>query len=290
MRAARARHPRALRRRAPAADQRAPPSATCRPGRRTRRRTAVGLPDRGAGRAGRVRQRRARPLARLRRHPPAVGAAPQRQRRPGRARRGRARRRRRRADSSRAIAVGLEVARPARHGRLRPEPPATRSSSSTASTPPRSAARWAARSPRRMLLGPGRRRACSTRSGVAASMASGIIEANRTGGTVKRLHCGWAAHAGGHRRPAGPARLHRPAHRAGGAVRLLRGLAARRVRRRPRSPTASATTWAVPGIFFKPYPANHFTHAAIDAGLRAARAGRRPERRRAHRPSACRPR
>src|SRR5690606_34984555 len=32
--------------------------------------------------------------------------------------------------------------------------------------------------------------------GVAASMASGIIEANRTGGTVKRMHCGWAAHSG----------------------------------------------------------------------------------------------
>src|SRR4029450_6721969 len=31
--------------------------------------------------------------------------------------------------------------------------------------------------------------------GLAASMASGIIEANRTGGTVKRMHCGWAAHA-----------------------------------------------------------------------------------------------
>ena len=27
-------------------------------------------------------------------------------------------------------------------------------------------------------------------------MASGIIEANRTGGTVKRLHCGFAAQAG----------------------------------------------------------------------------------------------
>src|SRR5690606_8858182 len=32
--------------------------------------------------------------------------------------------------------------------------------------------------------------------GVAASMASGIIEANRTGGTVKRMHCGWAAQSG----------------------------------------------------------------------------------------------
>ena len=29
--------------------------------------------------------------------------------------------------------------------------------------------------------------------GLTASFASGLIEANRTGGTVKRLHCGWAA-------------------------------------------------------------------------------------------------
>ena len=30
---------------------------------------------------------------------------------------------------------------------------------------------------------------------ISASMGAGIIEANRTG-TVKRIHCGWAAHAG----------------------------------------------------------------------------------------------
>ena len=41
----------------------------------------------------------------------------------------------------------------------------------------------------------------------------------------------------------------------------------------PGRPTGSAPDWAVPGIFFKPYPANHFTHAAIDAGHRPARAG-----------------
>jgi 2-methylcitrate dehydratase PrpD len=32
--------------------------------------------------------------------------------------------------------------------------------------------------------------------GIAASMSAGIIEANRAGGSVKRMHCGWAAHAG----------------------------------------------------------------------------------------------
>ena len=31
--------------------------------------------------------------------------------------------------------------------------------------------------------------------GIAASMGSGLIEANRSGGTVKRMHCGWAAHS-----------------------------------------------------------------------------------------------
>jgi 2-methylcitrate dehydratase PrpD len=31
---------------------------------------------------------------------------------------------------------------------------------------------------------------------ISASMGAGIIEANRTGGTIKRIHCGWAAHAG----------------------------------------------------------------------------------------------
>ena len=32
--------------------------------------------------------------------------------------------------------------------------------------------------------------------GIAASMGAGILEANRTGGSVKQAHCGWAAHAG----------------------------------------------------------------------------------------------
>ena len=54
-----------------------------------------------------------------------------------------------------------------------------------------------------------------------------------------------------------------------------------------RSPTGSGTTWAVPGIFFKPYPANHFTHAAIDAAAALRERGVTPGRRRAPRRSAC---
>ena len=35
--------------------------------------------------------------------------------------------------------------------------------------------------------------------------------------------------------------------------------------------------WELPGIFFKPYPCNHFTHAGIDAALEIRSRGVRPE-------------
>lgn len=102
--------------------------------------------------------------------------------------------------------------------------------------------------------------------GIAASMGAGVIEANRSGGTVKRLHCGWAAHAGvtaallvknGFTGPPtvfegrfGFYRAYLEDHHDLAAV--VEGLGAR---------------WELPGIFFKPYPANHYTHAGIDAAL-----------------------
>ncbi|MEU4570510.1 MmgE/PrpD family protein [Micromonospora sp. NPDC023956] len=110
--------------------------------------------------------------------------------------------------------------------------------------------------------------------GIAASMASGIIEGNRTGGTVKRMHCGWAAHAGvwaaqlAQRGITGPGTLLEGRFGffqafLGGefdADAVVDGLGER---------------WEVPGIFFKPYPANHFTHAGIDAALALRAAGLR---------------
>ncbi|MFS0911246.1 MmgE/PrpD family protein [Microbacterium sp. 179-I 3D2 NHS] len=111
--------------------------------------------------------------------------------------------------------------------------------------------------------------------GVAASMASGVIEANRTGGTVKRMHCGWAAHAG-----ATAAELVRhgftgPPTALEGRFGLFEGFLHGRV------DLAAVTDglgeeWAVPGIFFKPYPANHFTHTAVDAARRVRERGIRP--------------
>ncbi|MFC5831745.1 MmgE/PrpD family protein [Nonomuraea insulae] len=113
--------------------------------------------------------------------------------------------------------------------------------------------------------------------GVAASTASGIIEGNRTGGTVKRLHCGWAAHSAVtaadlvRRGFTGPPTVLEG--RFGFFEAFLHGrFAAEEITR------DLGTAWSVPGIFFKPYPANHFTHAAIDAAIGLREQGLDPAR------------
>jgi 2-methylcitrate dehydratase PrpD len=102
--------------------------------------------------------------------------------------------------------------------------------------------------------------------GLAVSMAGGVIEANRTGGTVKRIHCGWAAHSA-----ISAARL--AAHGITGPPTVLEGRFGFFRAFLDGHYDAEAIEaelgerWEVPGIFFKPYPANHFTHAGIDAAL-----------------------
>jgi 2-methylcitrate dehydratase PrpD len=112
--------------------------------------------------------------------------------------------------------------------------------------------------------------------GIAASMAAGIIEANRTGGTVKRVHCGWAAHSA--LSAAGLAR-----HGITGPPTVLEGRFGfyeawlHEPGRALEIVDALGTQWAVPDIFFKPYPANHFTHAAVDAGAALRQRGIAPD-------------
>lgn len=111
--------------------------------------------------------------------------------------------------------------------------------------------------------------------GVSASMASGIIESNRTGGTVKRMHCGWAAHSG-----VTAAQL--VAHGITGPPTVLEGRFGffqawlRGTFNAEEITLGLGTKWSVPGIFFKPYPANHFTHATIDAALHLRAEGLTP--------------
>jgi len=112
--------------------------------------------------------------------------------------------------------------------------------------------------------------------GIAASMAGGLIEANRTGGTVKRMHCGWAANAG-----IVAARLAR--HGFTGPPTVFEGRFGFFQAYLSGEYHASAIldglgeSWEVPKIFFKPYPANHFTHTTADAARALREQGVRPE-------------
>ncbi len=111
--------------------------------------------------------------------------------------------------------------------------------------------------------------------GLAASMGSGVIEANRTGGTVKRMHCGWAAHSAMSAVGLVKAGFTGPPTvlegRFGFFEAWLHG------EFYPEWITAGlGERWEVPGIFFKPYPANHFTHTIIDAASALRQQGVQP--------------
>jgi 2-methylcitrate dehydratase PrpD len=112
--------------------------------------------------------------------------------------------------------------------------------------------------------------------GVAASMAAGIIEANRTGGTVKRMHCGWAAHAA-----VSAADLVR--HGFTGPPTVLEGRFGFFQAWLHDTGDIDAVTdglgthWEIPRIFFKPYPANHFTHAVVDGAAALRERGVTPD-------------
>ena len=99
---------------------------------------------------------------------------------------------------------------------------------------------------------------------IAASMASGIIEANRGGGTVKRLHCGWAAQSAVTAAELALSGFSGPPTALEGRFGLFEAFLHGRYE--PGAVTEGlGSSWSVPDIFYKPYPANHFTHTAVDA-------------------------
>ncbi|MEV6299993.1 MmgE/PrpD family protein [Actinoplanes sp. NPDC051861] len=110
--------------------------------------------------------------------------------------------------------------------------------------------------------------------GIAASMGAGVLEANRTGGSVKRAHCGWAAHGGVVAATLAAEGLTGPptvlegrfgfftAHTGRFSATFLDGLGER---------------WELLRTVFKPYPSNHFTHAGIDCALALRAAGLDPD-------------
>jgi 2-methylcitrate dehydratase PrpD len=103
--------------------------------------------------------------------------------------------------------------------------------------------------------------------GIAGSMASGLLEFLGDGSATKRLHPGWAAHAG-----LMAARL--AAHGATGPTTVLEGRFGvyRAFTGEDRDIEGQLADlgerWETPRIAFKPYPACHYMHASLDAAAR----------------------
>lgn len=110
---------------------------------------------------------------------------------------------------------------------------------------------------------------------ISASMGAGIIEANRTGGTVKRVHCGWAAHSGIVAAELAARGLTGPPTVFEGRFGFLRAYLDEDAD--PGAITRGlGEEWELARTFFKPYPANHFTHAGIDAAIKLREEGLDP--------------
>jgi len=111
---------------------------------------------------------------------------------------------------------------------------------------------------------------------ISCSMAAGLAEANRTGGTVKRAHCGWAAHCAVSAAMLAEAGLTGPATCLEGRFGFFQAFCGERWH--PEEVIAGlGTRWLAPSIAFKPYPCNHFTHAVADAALALRAGGLTPE-------------
>ena len=108
--------------------------------------------------------------------------------------------------------------------------------------------------------------------GIAASMGSGILEANRSGGSVKRVHCGWAAHSGVTAAQFARAGITAPDSVLEGRFGFFNAFTGLH-------PIDDAfleglgEEWEVDRCFVKPYPTNVFTHTGIDAAMLLSRRG-----------------
>lgn len=102
--------------------------------------------------------------------------------------------------------------------------------------------------------------------GLAGSFASGLMEFLADGSTVKRVHAGWAAHAGVFAATLAAGGVTGPASVLEGRFGFYRTFV-------DAAPLAAAfdtlgRQWETPRIGYKPYPCCHLAHAYIDCALR----------------------
>jgi 2-methylcitrate dehydratase PrpD len=111
---------------------------------------------------------------------------------------------------------------------------------------------------------------------IACSMGAGIIEANRAGGSVKKFHGGWAAHCAVTAAGMAAHGLTGPPTVLEGRFGFFQAFCGERWRREAILEELGRR-WETPGILYKPYPCNHFTHAIVDAVLALKSRGLRSE-------------
>ncbi len=112
--------------------------------------------------------------------------------------------------------------------------------------------------------------------GIACSMGAGILEANRAGGSVKRIHCGWAAHSGVAAAQAADAGLTGPPTVLEGRFGFLQAYCGDNYCEGALF-NELGDRWETHSCFVKPYPTNVFTHTGIDAAIALRKRGVRPE-------------
>ncbi|TSA52461.1 MAG: MmgE/PrpD family protein [Actinobacteria bacterium] len=102
--------------------------------------------------------------------------------------------------------------------------------------------------------------------GIAVSMGAGVIEANRTGGTVKRIHCGWAAHGGITAAAFAREGVTGPPTVLEGRFGFFNAYLDGKYDEHALIDDLGIR-WELLRTVYKPYPTNHFTHPGIDCAL-----------------------
>lgn len=111
---------------------------------------------------------------------------------------------------------------------------------------------------------------------VACSFGSGLIEANRTGGTVKQVHCGWGAFGGVTAAQFVRNGITGPATIFEGGFGFVQAFCGERGR--PEwIVDRLGDHWEMANTSFKPYPTNGFVTGVVDAAVELRGRGGRPE-------------
>src|SRR5262244_1046215 len=108
--------------------------------------------------------------------------------------------------------------------------------------------------------------------GIAVSFAAGSLEANRSGGTIKRFQSGWAGKSAIQAALLAKYGVDGPAQALEGRYGFYHCFVDGQFN--PHTLTDGlGSVWQAADLRFKPYPSNYYTHAGIDAALALRKKG-----------------